>query len=108
MDCVWVNTDGSLCHILHVLLDDLRGNRNDMLALPVLDQIQLLKCAHNIFRFDGSHFAAQNKSRKTKNYTRKERKKEIYIYIYRERERERERERKKHETMQKVIYLPEL
>jgi len=40
-----------------MLLDDLWGDRDDVLAFPILDQVQRLKRADDVLRLDGGHLA---------------------------------------------------
>mmetsp|Transcript_21165 Transcript_21165/g.32937 ORF Transcript_21165/g.32937 Transcript_21165/m.32937 type:complete len:104 (+) Transcript_21165:127-438(+) len=57
MDSVRVDPDLALGHSLRVLLDDFRSNRDDVLSLPIFDEVKLLECADDIFHFDRGHFA---------------------------------------------------
>ncbi len=58
MEALGVDHSGvSLGGDLEVLLDDLGRDRDDVLALPVLDQIERLQRADDVLRLDGGHLA---------------------------------------------------
>ena len=38
-----------------MLFDDTRSDRDDVLALPIFDEIELLQSVDDVFCFDGSH-----------------------------------------------------
>ena len=53
-----VNVSGSLLLVvLQVVFDDFRSDTDDVLAFPVLDEVQGLQSGDDIVRLDGSHGA---------------------------------------------------
>ena len=57
MDSVRVDPDLAFGHVFRVLLDDFWGDRDDVLSLPIFDEVKLLEGADDIFHFYGGHFA---------------------------------------------------
>ncbi len=57
MDVLWFYFNSILRCILQMLFNDFRGNGDNMLALPILDQVQRLQGTDDIFRLDGRHIA---------------------------------------------------
>lgn len=55
MDLAWLDLYGLLCVLAEMLLDDLGSHRDDVLTLPVLDEIQALQRTHDVFSLDGGH-----------------------------------------------------
>jgi len=55
MDILWLNLESILGTVFEMFFNDLGSNRDDVLSLPILDQIERLQGADNILCFDGSH-----------------------------------------------------
>ena len=63
MDSVGVDSDCSSRHVFCVLFDDFGGDGDDMLALPVFDEVELLEGTDDVFHFDRGHFAGRGEGK---------------------------------------------
>ena len=59
MDSVGVNSNCSFSHVFGVLFDNFGGDRDDVLALPIFDEVELLEGGDDVFHFDRGHFAGE-------------------------------------------------
>jgi len=57
VDILWFNFGFLFCCVFEMFFDDFGSDADDVLSLPVFDEIEGLEGGDDIFCFDGSHLA---------------------------------------------------
>jgi len=57
VDVIWFDFHFLFCRMLKMFFDDFGGDADDMLSLPIFNEIEGLEGGDDIFCFDGCHLA---------------------------------------------------